>query len=379
MAIIQIARLGKLFIGEEATYGVAPTLTAANAFRHIEYTHSHNNNRSNSLEKRGTPGLLDRFSRHIEAGVNLSSAYLSPSGTIGTEPEGKLIFLNGMGAKRVGTVSTTVASSPTTTGATLTTGTGLTTDDFVAINCTGGSAPGLYVRKLTSVAGAVVTWAPALPQAPVATNTVKAGVAYSLANTLPKSLTFARYLPNLSYEHNGAVLDKLSFMFDGNDEAKFSCSGPAKAQASSAQAQPGSFTTVGSPVTGIAGSLFINGVAEDILKVNAEINNAMKLDNETFGTDRARNYYRVGRRDVTLGLDLRLSDDTTVYDAALAASDVSLIVQCGTVEGRICGIYCPRLEFDVPDVPDGDGDLTLGFKAVAKETIGNDELYLFFC
>src|SRR3954469_13285583 len=121
MAGVQIARLGKVFVGQESTFGVAPTLTAANALRHIEYTHSSNLNRSNSLEKRGTPGLLDRFSRHIQAGWNLGSAYLQPSGTFGTEPEGKLIYLNGMGAKSIGTLTTTVASAPTVNGATLTT------------------------------------------------------------------------------------------------------------------------------------------------------------------------------------------------------------------------------------------------------------------
>jgi hypothetical protein len=379
---IQNARLARVYIGEEASYGTAATLAATDAFRHIEVSHGANNNRSASLEKRATPGLRDRFNRHIEANFNIGRAYLQPSGVLGTVPEGDLVFLNGMGAKRVSTGTSTVAASPspTTTTADVASATGFQIGDFVLINCTGGSFPGLYVRRLTNVVSTSLTWTPALPQAPVTTNTIKGGIGYTLANDLPASLTAARYFPDRAYQFNGWAIDRLGFKFNGNAEAELMASGPAKEKAASPQAEPGAFTTVGSPVTGLYGSVYVDGAAFlDLLTLDCEINNAMKLDNESFGTDRARAMYRQGRRDCTISLGRRMTDDDALYEAAADAADLSILIQSGLAEGGITGLWIPRFELDVPDTGDSDGDLTEDFRGVAKENTGNDEVSLFFC
>jgi len=388
MAGQQIGRLGKLFCKEEATYGAAVVLAATDAFRHLDIGFRYNLNRSNSLEKKGTPGLSNRFSRHIEAGFDLRSAYLSPSGTIQTAPEAKAILKNSFGAEVVGTLSTTVASGGAVGGATLTSATGLNVGDVVLINCTGGSFPGRYARFIKSISGAAVTWGPDLPQAPANADTVKQGVTYKLANDIPKSLTLARYLPDVSYELKGAVVEKLQLMFDGNDEVKIAASGPAQVQTRPAQAQPGAFTTVGQPVTGISGYFYLDGTAFKITKANIEVNNLLELINDSYGNDRAESYYRGGRRDVTFSLDARLTDDQAAYAAAEAASDTTLMIQAGKTEGAIIAVYAPRAEFDIPDVPDDDGAIRLSYRGACKETllglngagfVGNDELILGFC
>jgi hypothetical protein len=207
---------------------------------------------------------------------------------------------------------------------------------------------------------------------------VKDGVTYSLANDLPASLTLARYLPDVSFELHAAVVAKLGLMFSGNDEVKFKASGPASEQIRPAQTQPGSFTTIGSPVTGITGAFLLNGVAYRITKCDVEIDNASELVNDSLGTDRAEDFYRGGRRDITVALDARLTDDATLFALAETAGDGTLLLHTGNTEGRVIAMYAPRAEFDVPDVPDDDGAIRMSFKGVAKETVGNDELYLAF-
>lgn len=389
MAGQQIGRLGKMFAKDcTGSYAGAPVFAATDAVRHLEISLRHSNNRQNSLERRGTPGLRDRFSRHIEAGFELRPSYLSPSGTIAVVPEMEVFLRNGFGSERVGTLSTTVsgAPAPTVGGATLASVTGLAVKDFVVINCTGGAAPGQYGRFIKSISGSAVTWTPDLPQAPATGDTVKQGVTYQPANALPANgFNIGHYLPDISREAYGCVVEKLGLMFDGNDECKVSASGPAQRIVKPAQAEPGAFTTVGSPLTGITGYLYKNGAALKLVRFNFELNNQQKLINDSFGNDRAEDHFRNGRRDVTVALEQRLLSTSDFYDLAVAATDFQLFAQAGTAEGRIIGVLAPRVELDVPDVPDPDGEIIPSYNGVAKETVsgldgastgGNDELLL---
>ena len=383
MSIYQVGRLGKVYVKKEITYGVAPTFAATDALRHLAVKTSASLNRSDSLERRGTPGLRDRFSRHIQAGFQLDG-YLQPSGTIQTIPEAHALLESGFGVEVVGTGSSTVASGPSTTGATVASATGFAAGQMISITELGGATPGVYNRLLTQVSGSALTWAPALPTAVAVSDTIKSMVTYKFANELPYAFTLAHYLPNLSVEVHGNVMQKFSFMFDANDELKFSASGPGKDRIRNAQTVPGSFTTVGTPVTGILGAFLFNGVAYQIMKATFEVDNAEELQNDVYGTASALGFYRGGRRKVTFSIDARVTDDVTVITQAEAASDNTLLITCGNLEGKMATLYAPRAEFDVPDSPDGDGALTWSFKGVCKETLagaggsltaGNDELF----
>src|SRR4051812_1628360 len=116
----QVGRLARLLVSEEATYGVAPTLLATMAMRHLEFTDQYNPfNRQNSPEKKQSPGVMNRFDRRVTAGFNLASAYMRPSGVVATLPECNLFFKHGMGAVRTGTGNSTFASGLTATGGTV--------------------------------------------------------------------------------------------------------------------------------------------------------------------------------------------------------------------------------------------------------------------
>lgn len=387
MSTYQVGRLGKCYVKVESAYGTAPTFASADALRHIEVNTSASLNRSNSKEKRGTPGIRDRFSRHITGLLDIKDAYLQPSGTIGVQPEAKVLLKNAFGAESVGSASTTIASGPLVGGATLTSGTGFAVGQGISIVVAAGSAPGTYLRLLTSVSGAAVTWAPNLPGAPAAADTVKNGVTYSFANELPTSFSFAHYLPDVSVEMHGCVIDKLNLMFDANDEVRFSASCPAKERLRPAQTVPAAFTTVGTPITGIIGAFLLNGTAYQIMKASIAIGNAEAMQNDIYGTDRSQGAYRNGERVVTLAIDARVTNDLALVTAAEAAGDNVVFIQCNSVEGKNIAVYMPRAEFDVPLTPDGSGALTYSFTGIAKETVsgiggsataGNDEVFLIF-
>jgi hypothetical protein len=72
-----------------------------------------------------------------------------------------------------------------------------------------------------------------------------------------------------------------------------------------------------------------------------------------------------------------VSDDTTLIEAAENTYDNSVLVQAGDTIGSIVAVYCPIVEFDVPDDPDDDETMEWSYKGVAKGSIaGNDLVYI---
>lgn len=379
MSTYQTGRLGKVYAAKEAVaYGTAAAFASTDAIRHTSAALNFSNNRVESQERFSHPSLLDKWTRRQTANF-LLGGLLYPSGTINTLPDMTDIFECGLGSVRNVTLSTTIASGPTTTGCTLTSGAGLAVGDAVLINVTTGSpATGRVVRILTSVAGAVVAWDPPLPQAPAVSDTVKGCITYSLATALPNALTIGHYLTSISKQTNGSVADQLKVTFDANNEVLWEASGPAKTRLTTAQAAPGSFTVVGTtPPSGLVGSLRLGSVAVEFLKLEMIVQNAMELDNFQFGTSSAVNFYRKNKRKIDCNITAMLSDNTTLMTAAETATDNNaLLVQCGQTEGNIVGLYGPDLDFDVPDMPDGEETLELTFSGTMKGVTGNDEARL---
>lgn len=382
-----IGRTGQLYVGEEATYGAAPVLAATNALRHMSVNlHFDPKAYAKSPERHTHPSQMALLQRRATGTFDVK-AQLYPSGTINTLPEADLVLKNALGAAGSSVVlSTTVASGPTTTGATLTSGTGLVVNQPVQINIAAGGSAGTYIRFLASVAGAVVTWTPALPAAPAVADTVKAGVLYGLGTALPKSLDFAHYpqapaagVP--TRELLGCVADKLSFMFDGNSEPMIQASGPAQQYAAAPQAQPAGYTTVGAEnaiPSGLTGAFYFNGTLYQVEKAQVDVVNGMELQNTALGTAFATGYLRKGKRVVSVKFDAKVSDDTTAWAPALAGASGAMFLQVGNLGGKIWGVYLPKVFLDLPDTPDGDETNNWSYSgtAIGSAAAGNDEFML---
>lgn len=375
----QLGRLGRLLVAEEATYGVTPTLLATMAMRHLNFVPTYNpKNRVMSEEKRQTPGYGARFDRRTTAGWNLSSAYLRPSGTIKTIPECAKILEHGLGSVVVGTLTSAVQAAPAPTPITFTlaggAGANITVGEFVLINLAGGASPGNYARVVTGKSTDEITVSPALPYAPSAGDTVKSGVTYKLATDIAKSLSFARYLPDISFVLKGGVVNELALRFNNNEEVQFSATGPGMEQTQPAPAIPGFTTVGGNPPSGLVGGLMLNGTAYPFLTGEIALVNNLELQNEEYGTSKAKGFFRNGFREVTFSLEARVTDVMTVYALAELVSNFELFIQTGATEGNVVAVRAPKCEFEqVPDTPDDNTALAWSYAGVCLETTGNDE------
>jgi Phage tail tube protein len=384
MPVYQLGRVGQVYVAAEAAYGTAPGFAATDAIRHLAVNLGYNpRNRVDAPTRHTHPDLVYRRTRRATGTWSLRGEFF-PSGTINTVPDHDEILEHGLGAKTNITLATTVASGPTTTGATVVSAAGLAVGQPVLLSIASGPSAGKYVRWLTSVAGAVLTWAPALPAAQIVGDAVKGALGYKLgvdvAGVPPnKALNIGHYLTSLSYQGYGAPVEQFKIQFDANNEVMWEASGPMQRRARpAATALPGSFTTVGTtPPSGLTGGMVIGGTAEDYIKAEFTLTNGFDLDNFAGGTSQARAFFRRGKRRVEVNLGTMVSDDTTLITAAENTTDQTVLVQSGDTEGSIIAVYCPLVEFEVPENPDDDETQDWSYSGVAKATVaGNDSFYV---
>lgn len=380
--IYQLGRVGRVYAAVESTYATAPALAATDAIRHLGVSlNSQLRNRVNAPTRHTHPSQIYRYTRRATANWSINGE-LFPSGTLNTLPDNTDFIQHAMGATPTNiTLSTTATGVPTTVTTPCSAVTGLAVGQPVLLSIAAGGFAGKYVRWITAINTLTLTFAPALPAAQVAGDLVKGCIGYRLATAIASSLNIAHYLPNISYQGYGAVIDSLKLSFDANMECMWTASGPMQKRVRNAvTADPSTYTVVGTtPPSGLTGGLTFNATTEDMVKAEINITNAMALDNYAAGTSLARSFYRQGKRTVTVGIDAMVSDGVTLITAAEANSDAVVLLQCGGTEGSILAAYCPAAEFNEPDDPNDDAEMTWKYQGVCKASVaGNDELYVAF-
>ena len=378
----QLGRTSRVFIKEESSYGAAPTLAATDAVRHTMARLNVNPANRADIDVRTThPSVLAsyRASRRKTGTWNVAGIFF-PSGTLGVSCDHEPVLEHGLGTKKYTALATTVSASPapSTTVFTVASATGLAVGDAVLVACSGGLTPGKYVRWVTAIDTLALTVAPALPQAPASGDAIKAVINYKLASDLAKSLDVARYWDGLKYEGLGCVVDSLKFGFDANTEPTWDASGPLATRTRPGQTEPGAFTVVGTqPPSGLTTTLRLGAAAENMVGAEFTIANGMDLDNYNAGSSVATGFYRKDKRKVSLTIKQLLTGTPNILDAAEAvrASD-TVLVQCGDTEGKIVAVWCPSVEFSVPDDVDNIGTNEITYAATALATAGNDEFYI---
>lgn len=379
---LNIGRKGQVYLAKESGYGAEECLAAGNAVRHIEIQFGVDPfNRVTSPEKKQSPGPATRFDRKKSAELSTLVALLRPSGTLNTLAELDPVLEAAFGTLTNVSLSTTVEASPspTTGGATVASAGTLAIGDAVLINIAGHPRTP-FVRVLSGVTGAALTWEPALPAAPSAGDTLKGGITYKLTTDLAISLCIAHYLENFRRELLGAGINELAMAFDANEEARVTASGPASEQLTgTAQDEPGSFTTVGgNPPSGLIGELMIDDELYLFKNMEITISNGLVVRNQEYGVNAPSEIYRNGRREISMSLESFVETEGTLYDLAEAGTNVKVLKQTGKTEGNIIGIYAPKVEFKVPETDDPDEETSWSYTGLALETADgqNDELTL---
>lgn len=386
--MLELGRLGQLYVVKESAFGVHPGHAATDAVRHQAFSPTYDpKNRRHSTERKQSPGRVVRFDGRETASLDTLEALIRPSGTLNTAPEADEIFEAAFGSKTNVSLATTFNAGATTTGGTVASAGTLAVNDAVLITCQDGKR---RVRFLTAVAGAVLTWAPALPtgQQPATGAACKGVLTYKLTSALAISLAVSHYLKKSDMSAGfkrgilGWGIDTFSLVFDANEEPRFQAGGPAKTQTTSTTpAQPAGFTTVGgNPPSGLVSETLIGDTAIKYLKLQIDLTNAVKLRNDESGASAATELYRAGRRDIAVGVDTRVEDEAVIHDPAEAGTNVALTAQHGFTEGMIHAVRLPIVEFKVPTADDGEEELTWPFKGMALESAdgANDELLFAF-
>jgi hypothetical protein len=377
LSTVQRGRQGQAYAKKEATFGTVPSLAATNAFRHrsLTFAGSDNKNKRAIVERQQSPFTLSTqmTDQRTTAAYN-AQAVLRPSGTLNTLPELDPFFECGFGTKINTVLATTIASGAAVGGATLTSAAGLAVGGGLLIVCPDGKP---RLRRITAVntGTGVTTWAPNLPAIPSVGAAVKAALVYKFTQQNLLSLAIAHYLKNndgsagMSRCISGAHVDKMAISFDANDDPMFTASGAGKLlDASTAPAQPGGFTMVGSqPPSGIIGELVVANTVTKFMKAGFDITNALKLRADSYGFSSAEETYRAGLGDIGVSLDMR-AETQTLYDLAVAGTNTSIAVQSGYTEGNIIGVFAPNVIFPVPDTDDADEEVNFPFKGKALES-----------
>lgn len=389
MATLKLAgKRARAFAAEESSFGTPPTLLSSHAMRHADLTIDYNPyNRVFLPEKKAGPGLHAIADRRGTAGFSVRGL-LRPSGTINTLPECSPILKNAFGSIVNTALSTTVASSGTTGGATLTSGTGGAVGASILITCPDGKKRARFLTAINTGTG-VCTWAPALPsgQQPANGAAIKLGATYKLTAALASSICLARYIPEADFTAGmneivkGCMTDRLSLTFDHQAEPSFTAAGPAQLK-DAAPSDPGSTQVGTNPPTAMTAEALFGTQAINFKQIALEMTNAVEMRNDEIGFSYPTQAYRMGDRALSFALDMAAEIDfkTAVYDAAMAGTLSTLFHQVGFTEGKIVAFYAPRVEAVPPtlEVPDGEVGWPIRGRVLESTEDGNDELLLGF-
>jgi hypothetical protein len=375
-----------LYVGQESTYGTAPSIVATMACRHVSAQMNFDpQNRVMLPEKKAGPGRYAQGNRRGTADHTVEGL-LRPSGTILTVPECHVFLRSWFGSHTAPALSTTFTGTPTVSGGTLTSGAGLAVGDGLLMTCPDTVK---RVRILTAIntGTGVATWSPQLPagQAPASGAAAKACIAYKLTSANALSYSLWRYLKSADFTAalgelmTGCLADRLSLMFDYQDEPRFSIGGPAQDKAD-VGSQP-SFTQVGTqPPTAITAEAMIANNPIKFMKCSIEGTNGMEARNDEINAAAPTEGYRMGDRNITIAFDMlaEAALKTYLYDLAMAGTNASLFKQTGFTEGKIVAFFAPNVYWKPTTQDVGDGAVNWPFKGVALENVedSNDEAVL---
>lgn len=361
---------------------VVSGLSATDAFLHRQLRCGPGRwNRVANPGRRATPDVASVLDRRMSAEWNLSTGW-EPSGTIGTPSDLGDILTALFGTKVASGsgsgVTTTVSASPspTTTGCTVASATGLAVGDVIVVTMPLGHRE---ATRIKTIVGSAITF-DALSAAPASGAAVVAGVTYKLATqSTVQSLGIAKKdTTNSTYEGvGGAVVNEGQCVFDGNEEATWSFSGPAARYYVSGLTLPDSQTLAGAPLSGIsAGNVYLDGTAFTVLRAALRVQNTFGLRIGELGQAYAMGAFRSGKRSV--GLDLTyFFDATTLRDLAMAKTASTVRALIGSTNGRMLAIVAPQVEWEIEDVPAGDsGPKNASASGMCVAASGNDEVFV---
>lgn len=372
---IETGLLEQVYVDFESPYATLATPASTDAIRHRTIRIVGANNREPSDERTGVAGRGRSLPRRHTCSVELETRW-EPSGTLATASYLGLVLKNLFGAQHAAALTTTVSASPTPTASvfTVASATGLQVGDVIIVTTTNGRE----ATRIQAIATAQLT-VDTLSAAPATGAAVVHGVSYSLANLAPQGLSVFHYMTGGGFRQSAAgwLVNQGTFNVDGTTEVLATFSGPAARRYANAgtPAKPASHTTVGNPLGGMVGNVYLGASAFPMTKLSASIVNNVWLRNSEIGTQYASGHARQNFRDVTLSVSFWLENEA-LFTAGEGSTEQVVRLALGDTNGSMIGMVMPKALFEIPSVPSGVGPVEVTATAVCYHTNGNDEIFI---
>lgn len=334
-------------------------------------------NRTVSGQRNGTPDeLVSQDARHTATWT--ANGLWGPSGTLGTPSDYKELWLALMGSYHSAALSTTIASAPATTGAVLTSATGLQVGDVVIVEMPDGS---WEPTRIKSIATATVTW-DTLSGAPDSGADVKSCPTYRLTTAKPQSLALGIHetVEDIEEALSGAFIQQATITLLDAGKPSFSLSGEAKDYHTTGITTPSSGVTADAETSGLTGKVWSDGNAFTANQVAINFTQGAKGMNRGIGVSTLQSFIRNAKRQVRVTVDY-YRDDERLRDLALAVTRSTLRIRIGSTAGKMVGAILPYVEYEIPDNTEDDGIRAASITGVAygdvSGTHSNSSIYLF--
>jgi hypothetical protein len=377
------------YCAKEASYGVAPTITAANRIPAVKLSAQQQVAKSQRKDKTGSRTWAGNpTGMRRQTTFSLTSYMRDWPGGTGLPAYGPL-FEAVMGAVGAFWSGGNAAGGSTTTTIRFTSPHELAPGQAVS--------SGAEIRFVSAVADSMTAVlnapfsavpAPGSPLGPTAT--------YGLGSELPSVSLFDYWDPVTAVQRvlAGAAMNTLSVKLNG-DFQELQFGGMAQDILDSASFQSGEGGLTGfpmepalssfsySPVPGNLGQVWLGVLPTAFLTVNSatiDLNNNINMRTNEFGSSLPRGI-APGAREVTMTLELFGQDDeatTGLYQAARQFSPVSVMFQTGQTSTQLMGVYVKSIVPDLPQFDDTDQRLKWKFSSSRAQGTANDELVVAF-
>lgn len=251
-----LGRKARVFATKESTCGVAVDHAGTDVISHkgsFQFTYGRGEEQVD--ERKGSAGVKE-FIRQGPHTVSWAypDSYLKPSGTAATYPEQELLFEALMGSKlpsHGSDVTVQASPSPTTTSAAVSSVANIAVGQclrFAGDQTSGLDGESVFVTDVTT---SVLTWIPALSEAPTTNDTIEIGEAYPLTDPNAITLSLFQETQHTIEGASGCFINDATFTFSRNGTSNFSCGGEGVGRYS-----VGQYTTVNNdPLTSGATTL----------------------------------------------------------------------------------------------------------------------------
>jgi len=462
MTTYNLTRRTRFYVTPESTFGVAADHAATDAVPHRNASLVHSRPESEVDERKNSAGLREML-RDGRRSVTWSfEGYIRPSGSAAAEPDVAPLLKAAFGSEVAGNKSsTTTATAHATTSATVATVAKFAVGAPIRFTGNVTTAIANQTAIITGIASSVITWAPAITNAPGAAggDTINAGYGWVLTEDNQLSVCLHQTLDNTAKAASGCFVNELSISASNTGPVVLTASGEgcgkysqmtttelsatvatagtsltvgaaekykinlddvnqtssdvpiyakigneiikitkeaataftatraqkstsATTHATGASVTPWSvaYTAVGNPISGLVGSFLIDGISVGVHSINISLNNGFSVRENELGAAVSNGFFRSGNnpRRITMEITAKAKKQTLLtWGHARDVVTKPIWLRIGSVANKMLVFYAKTARFQIPDLPEGDGEAILTLTADCLETATtNDELYM---